>query len=562
MNTNFVYQGPSSDSTSAYLRLYDVTSGNIAVDIETISLVNRDPIGIGFSPNPHESFYFPIESNLLPWHLLENPNITQIYHNGHFDLEILKSYFDIDVPNVYDTLIAAQLQGYTPALNSIAKALFDVDLISIEDLIGKKGKGQLLMTDVPFEKVAQKCCNDTMYSYKIWNELSPYLPWEAFQLEMDVMPVLMKMQQIGMRVDVDRLLQHKVQVEKDVNFYKLIANGMGFNPGSSLQVAAMLQDRGWEIRYKRGTGKPILNEEALSTIYKDDPLSHLVLQYRKAKVLLSTFIDAMLEKHIDGDRVYPNVNQAVVASGRLSRTKPNTQNIPPIMRDIFIPSEGNEFESWDLSQIELRILAYLVWQNTGDYTMQSVYDRDGNIHQETTDFINQITGLNIAYRIGKEINFASIYRGTPLTLYQHTGVPVELGAKFQEAYNQKYPGVEKYFRQVIIALHNDGYTQTLAGRKRYFPDANASIKWQREKAEREGFNHIIQGTAAEIMKRLQVRNGHGPQCNQIHDEIIFDLPQGIAMNMDTCIGLAQHRTPMEIKRGNSWKDLISIGTWG
>ena len=562
MNTNFVYQGPSSDSALAYLRLYDVTSGNIAVDIETVSLDNRDPIGIGFSPNPHESFYFPIESNLLPWHLLENPNITQIYHNGHFDLEILKSYFDIDVPNVYDTLIAAQLQGYTPALNSIAKTLFDVDLISIEDLIGKKGKGQLLMTDVPFEKVAQKCCNDTMYSYKIWNELSPYLPWEAFQLEMDVMPVLMKMQQIGMRVDIDRLLQHKVQVEKDVNFYKLIANGMGFNPGSSLQVAAMLQDRGWEIRYKRGTGKPILNEEALSTVYKDDPLSHLVLQYRKAKVLLSTFIEAMLEKHLDGDRVYHNVNQAVVASGRLSRTKPNTQNIPPIMRDIFIPSEGNELESWDLSQIELRILAYLVWLNTGDYTMQSVYDRDGNIHQETTDFINQITGLNIAYRIGKEINFASIYRGTPLTLYQHTGVPPELGAKFQDAYNQKYPGVEKYFRQVLIALHNDGYTQTLAGRKRYFPDANSGIRWQREKAEREGFNHIIQGTAAEIMKRLQVRNGHGPQCNQIHDEIIFDLPQGIAMNMDTCIGLAQHRTPMEIKRGNSWKDLISIGTWG
>jgi len=109
MNTDFVYQGPSSDSTLAYLSLYDMTSGNMAVDIETVSLDNRDPIGIGFSPNPHESFYFPIESGILPWHLLENPNITQIYHNGHFDLEILKSYFDIDVPHVYDTLIAAQL---------------------------------------------------------------------------------------------------------------------------------------------------------------------------------------------------------------------------------------------------------------------------------------------------------------------------------------------------------------------------------------------------------------------------------------------------------------------
>jgi len=365
-----------------------------------------------------------------------------------------------------------------------------------------------------------------------------------------------------MRVDVGRLWEHKERIEKDVNYYKLIANGMGFNPGSSKQVAAVLQDRGWNIRYKRGTGNPILNEEELSTTYKDDPISHLVLKYRKARVLLSTFVNAILDKHLDGDRIYPNVNQALVASGRLSRTKPNTQNIPYLMRDIFIPSEGNEFEDWDLSQIELRILAYLVWQYTGDYTMQAVYDKDGNIHQETTDAINQMTGLGIAYRIGKEINFASVYRGTPLTLYQHTGVPPELGARFQEAFNIKYPGVEQYFRLVCKQLAQDGYTSTLAGRKRYLPDISSPLRWQREKAEREGFNHIIQGTAAEVMKRLQVRAGHGPQCNQIHDQIIFDLPLGVEMNKDACLGLAPYRTPMEIKRGKNWKDSVVVGKYG
>jgi len=562
MNLDFTYVGPTSGDRSVYFNLYDRTSGEVAIDIETISLDNRDPLGIGFSPNPQESFYFPIDSDLLPWHILQNPAITKIIHNGHYDLEVLKTYFDLDIPHIYDTLIAAHLQGLPPALNALAKHLFGVDLFSIEDLLGKKGKNQATMDQVPYEKVAQKCCNDTMYSFKAWETLKSHLPWEAFQLEMDVMPVLMRMQQMGMRIDVERLLEHKVQVEKDVVFYKMIAQGMGFNPGSSLQVAAVLQSRGWDIRYKRGTGKPIMNEEELSTTYKDDPLSHLVLAYRKANVLKSTFIDAVLEKHLDGDRIYPNVNQAVVVSGRLSRTKPNTQNIPFSMRDIFIPSEGNEFEDWDLSQIELRILAYNVWQATGDYTMQAVYDRDGNIHQETTNAINQLTGLSIEYKVGKEINFASVYRGTPHTLYQKMGIPEHLGKIFQDAFKTSYPGVEIYFQQVCQQIARDGYSETAAGRRRYLPDIESSFEWQRRKAEREGFNHVIQGTAAEVMKRLQVKTGHGPQCNQIHDEIIFDMPQGFSMNKEACLNLASFRTPMEIKRGPNWKQLKEVGKYG
>ena len=176
-----------------------------------------------------------------------------------------------------------------------------------------------------FEVVADKCHNDTIYAYKIWEIITPSLPWETFQLEMDVMPVLMRMQEMGMRIDVEKLEEHRVRVKKDVEYYRMVAQGMGFNPGSSKQVAAILEGRGWGIRYDRITGNPKLNEEELSTTYKDDPISHLVLAYRKSRVLLSTFIEAIFEKHLDGDRIYPNVNQALVVSGRLSRTKPNTQ---------------------------------------------------------------------------------------------------------------------------------------------------------------------------------------------------------------------------------------------
>jgi len=562
MNNEVYYKGPRS--IAALPDLDHITRGVVAVDIETVSLENRDPIGIGFAPNPHESFYFPIESDLLPWHILENPSVVQIYHNGHFDLQVLKSIFGLDVTTkgvVWDTLIAAQLLGFPPALNTIAKLLFNVDLPSIKDLIGT-GKSQLDMTEVPVEIVADKCHNDTIYSYKIWEAVSPSVPWEPFQLEMDIMPVLMRMQEMGMRVDVEKLEQHRVEVKKNFDYYKMIANGMGFNPGSSKQVAAVLEDRGWTVGYNRKTGNPKLGEEELSTLYKEDPISHLVLAYRKSQVLLRTFIDAILEKHLDGDRIYPNVNQALVVSGRLSRTNPNTQNIPFDMRNIFIPSKGNEFEDWDLSQIELRILAYLVFQNTGDYTMQRVYDNDGNIHQETTNAINTATGLNIAYKVGKECNFATVYRGTPRTLYQKMGIPEELGEKFQAAMKVKYPGIEQYFQQVCRDLHLNGYTETMMGRKRYFPDAEDSRHWVREKCEREGFNHIIQGSAGEIMKKLQVRTGHGPQCNQIHDEVIFDLPFGVEMNRDACLNLAPFRTPMEMKRGMNWRDMKETGKHG
>lgn len=559
---NMVYNGPqAANGADRYTELIGQTSGQISVDIETVSLDNREPLGVGIAPNPDEAFYFPVDSHLLPWHVLENPRITKLFHNGHFDLGVFRTWLNTSIAPVYDTIVAAQLLGFPPALGTLARLFYGVELPSIEDLIGKRGKSQATMDQVPIEKVAQKCCNDVRYTYRIWETLKNHLPWAAFQLEMDLMPVLARMEDEGVRIDVNRLHEHRRTVSRDVEFYKGIAQGMGFNPGSSLQVAAVLQDRGWEIRYKRQTGKPMLNEEMLSTVYAEDPVSQLVLLYRRARVLLSTFINATIDKHLDGDRVYSRINQALTNSGRLSRTKPNLQNIPPKMRDIFIASEGNVLEDWDLNQIELRDLAFKVHNATGDYTMQRVFDQGGDIHSETCrQLVGPLTYEN--RRLAKEGNFASVYRGDEYTLYRHIGVPPAKGVEFLARYFAHYWGINLYYEQVCQQLQRDGYTETMLGRKRYLPEIESPFGWQREKAKREGFNHKIQGTAAEIIKRLQVKNRNMPQCNQIHDEIIFDVKPDQQLDRATAVGLAPYKTPMRVSRGLNWADLQEVGTWG
>tara|TARA_Y100000310_G_scaffold318377_1_gene372344 strand:- start:5393 stop:7075 length:1683 start_codon:yes stop_codon:yes gene_type:complete len=557
----FVYHGSQTAYPEMYKQIWDQNGGVVAVDLETVSLKNREPLGIGFAPNEHDAFYFPIDSPLLPWHILDDPRIIKLFHNGSFDLGVLKSYFDMDLTSVWDSIIAAQLQGYPPALSDLAGLMFGDKLMTIEDLIGKKGKNQGLMSDVPLEKVANKCCQDVKYTQKVWNKLQPNVEWPVFGLEMELLPILVRMEDIGLRIDIDRLLQHRDKVKKDVEFYYGIAKGMGFNPGSSMQTAAVLESRGWKIRYNRTTGKPILNEEILSTVYRDDPISHLVLAYRKSRVILSTFINAIFDKHLDGDRIYPRVNQAVVASGRLSRTQPNTQNIPVHMRDIFIPSKGNYYEDWDLSQIELRVLAYLVWIYTGDYTMQQVFDSGGDVHNATSMFIfGDIEPWH--RRISKDINFAVCYRGTAQTLYQRSGVPVAQGQKFMDQYFANYPGINQFFDIIIQGLYANGYTSTMLGRKRFFPELQYLDKWGQLRIEREAFNHVIQGTASEVMKKLLIRNAWASQCNTVHDSITFDLVPGQVLDRNTALDLAPYRTPMEVKWGMNWRDLEKLGIWG
>jgi len=556
---DFAYFGTRDTATlskEVYREIWDMTNGTVAVDIETVGLLNREPLGIAFAPNPQDAFYFHIDSDYLPWHVLENPAITKLFHNGAFDLGVMMEFFDMEIEPVIDSMAAAQLQGLPISLEALSLQLFNIQLTTIESLIGPKGKGQLTMDQIDPDKVAAKGGQDVLYTYRVWEAIKQNVQWPVFLLETEYAPVLNRMKNLGLRVDRRRLQEHKETIGKEVAYYRSLAQGLGFNPGSSKQLAVMLESHGWNIKRNRTTNNPILNEQELSTTYKDDPLAALALNYRQKKVLLSTFIEALEKKHLDGDRIYPDLNQFIVRSGRVSRSKPNTQNIPPNMRDIFIPSEGNIYESWDLSQIELRILAYLVWLFTGDYTMQGVFDGGGDIHKATMGFMANY-GITIDRKNSKTVNFGVVYRGTEWTLYQRSGIPLQTGKLFLYTLNQIYPGIEIFFQQTRKELYQDGFVSTMLGRRRYFPDLEEALNdpelgWLVAKFEREAFNHKIQGTAGEDLKRLQIRNADIPQCNTIHDQVVFDIHPTMELNRESSIALATYRTPMDVSRGDSW----------
>lgn len=561
---NWAYIGPYTNDASRIEVLNN--SSLIAIDIETVSLEDKTIMGIGFSPNPSESFYFPIDSPYLPWRLIASNTVTKIFHNGHFDIKILEEYLREPITNILDSIIAASLLGLPPALDQLARQLFGVELTTITDLLGKRGKNQKTMVEIPEEQVIRKCCNDTKYTYKIMEILWPYIPQQAFTLEMEYMPLIKEIESRGILVDQTRLEQHRERVARDVEYYRSIARGMGFNPGSSMQVAAMLQSRGWEIYYNRDTGKPMLNKEMLQTYYAEDPISQLTLLYREANILLTTFIDAIINKHLKPDgKIYGTINQIATKSGRTSRSSPNLQNQPPELRDIYIASEGCEIEEWDLSQIELRVLAYLVWKYIGDDRMLRVYtdvkDKPSDIHASTAEFMfGSATPEN--RRIAKELNFSIIYGGDEHTLYQRRKIPLAQGWEFIQKYFATYPGVKQLINMTRNEILQKGYTETEYGRRRYFPPEQLGYERGIEKAVREGFNHRIQGTAGEVQKELQLRVKDSPQINMVHDSIEFDKPVGEQLDRDASFRLREYRTPMEVKCGESWGGAKLIGTFG
>tara|TARA_Y100000310_G_scaffold306220_1_gene347128 strand:+ start:1510 stop:3201 length:1692 start_codon:yes stop_codon:yes gene_type:complete len=561
---NFAYYGNKTPEPSRIIDLYNFSGNTLAVDIETISLDDRRPIGISIATSPNDAYYFPlgnhpeesVASPIIPWHLLEDSRILKVLHNANFDIQVLQEFCGHGIINYTDTMLAAQIMGtpaYDSSLYKLCSLYFGETLTQIEDLLGKKGKNQKTMESVDTATIAEKCCQDTIYTYRLWELFQGKFSKRALDLDLELMPVIREIETRGMAISTPKLLAHKEQVEREVQYYQRLCQGMGFNPGSTLQVAAVLESRGWSIRYNRKTKKPMLNEEILTTHYAEDPISWLVMNYRKQRILLSTFIKPVLERHLHNGRVFSRINLNITGTGRLSRSNPNTQNIPSSMRDIYIPTDNNVLEAWDLSQIELRALAYLVWQHTGDKTMQEVFDRGGDVHAETANF------LNITRRLAKDVNFAVTFGGSAYTLQTRAGIPIVQGQALIDGYFRKYPGIKTYINMVYKQLHSTGFTETVLGRKRDFRNKLATGQ-PREiaAAEREAFNLPIQGSAGELLKRLMIRAKEYPQINSIHDEIVFDIDPKMVLDTSLIKDLAPYETPMSVKRGYSWGNLVEI----
>lgn len=543
-----------TNADSAHNTLTSMTSGTVGVDVETVSLEDDRPIGIGFALTPTQSLYYPVSSPDLPKHILRNPQIIKIFHNGSFDLATFK-HIGVSVPisSVRDTIIAASLLGNDrPSLADLSAKYLNRKWISIKDLLGK-GKNKLPdMRSVPEIAVAIKCCNDCECTLALWNLFKSDVNPKAFDLEMRVMPTFLAIEEQGLALDVSKLVTYHSNTSQHLDAVKLLCTQLGFNPGSGKQVGDILVSRGFDVAVKKSTGNYILDSTTLKENYpQSDLIIRLVMEFKRLQTSFTHFLDPILHKHSNQGRIHWRIRQTGAATGRLS-SSPNLQNIPAALRDIFIPDPG--FLAWvvDLSQIELRVLAYLMKVKVGDSSMADVFDSGGDIHQATMDK----TGLSRP--VSKTLNFGVVYGAMARTISFQTGLPLSTSKSALDSIYKAYPGIMKLKHAIWEDIKSKGYAETMYGNRRYIPKMFNRAKWIRESGEREGFNTVIQGSAAEILKELQYKGRDFIQNNTIHDEIWFMLKFGSSPDLSINENIAPFQTPMSVKYGLDYHNLLDV----
>lgn len=564
---NMLYLGLTHASSSAIAAKLYAYRGPIGCDVETISLEDRTPLGAAFAISPTESFYFKMDHPLFPWSKLADPGIEIIFHNSGFDIDILEMYrwrqqlkhkHDEVVTNYKDSLIAAQLAGLPNKLGELCQELFDRQVRPISDLIGEP-PNVITMDKVPFEKVAERGCRDAQDCLEVWLHIHSTLPQRALDLETRVLPVAINMQRKGIRIDRGAVSEHRLRLERKAVFLKTICEGKGFNPGSSMQLAAQLESQGYKVPYNRKTGKPKLDKEILETFYNVVPDAVMTLQYRSTQTLLTHLIKPLDEgRYIVEDKIYPRVNLDVARSGRLSRSKPATQNINDALRNIIIPSDGNMLYDADRSQIELRWAGY-IWEDT---TIQAIFARGEDVHQGTAnelikEGLGGILGPTAATqrRIAKDTNFAMLFGGDEDTLFRRKQVPVDIGRRLIAAYFNRFKGIANGIQKTVAFAKANGYTETYLGRRRYEIEKLESGKdYLVAAAIRELVNHVIQGSAAETMKEWMWVERNEPVFHTVHDSLIYDAPVDWQYT-GMLHKVTPFNAPYRMKVGDNWRDV-------
>ncbi|HHT9141911.1 MAG TPA: DNA polymerase I [Candidatus Wujingus californicus] len=534
------------------------------IDLETTSTtpLNAQIVGISFSWQPKFAYYIPLMTPEGIEHLdintvlltirpiLEDTNIKKIGQNIKYDLLVLKNN-NIQLKGIaFDTMIASYLLN--PAkrnhnLDDIAFEYLSYKTIPISELIGS-GKEQFTMDQVDVNKVCQYACQDADISFRLAEALEPRLNneglWHLFQeIETPLIYVLADMEWNGLLIDthvlkeMSDLLTNKLkQLENDI----YINAGHEFNINSPKQLGEILFKK-LELPQTRRT-KTGLSTDAnvLATLAWHHSLPKLVLEYRKLTKLKNTYIDALPEMiNQRTGRIHTSFNQTVTATGRLSSSGPNLQNIP-IRTDIgrqirraFISTEKDTvFLSADYSQIELRILAHF----SDDKALVSAFQQDKDIHSAIASDIYNTPIDNVTAEMRrnvKAINFGIIYGLSEFGLSRDTGLPLEEARRFIESYYNLYQGVKRFRDSAIDEARLHGYVKTLFNRKRLIPDINSDNKKRRNFAERIAINTIIQGTAADLIK-VAMNNIYNKLINgkyearmllQIHDELLFEVKE-------------------------------------
>ena len=531
----------------------------LCLDTETTSThpIDAELVGLSFSVEPHKAFYVPIPANreealkileiFKP--LYENPKILKVGQNLKYDLEVLRNYNIRLQGPMWDTMIAHYLiqPELRHNMDFMAEAYLGYKTVHIDELIGPRGKNQRSMRDLSPTIVYEYACEDADITLQLKEKLEPELKRLDceklfYEIEMPLMPVLAEMEMNGVLIDTESLKQTSKDLtarmnEIETHIYELA--GEQFNISSPKQVGDILFAKMKIIDKpkKTKTGQFVTSEEVLTQLAGKHEIVSEILAFRGLKKLLSTYVDnlpLLINKRTG--HIHTSFNQCVTATGRLSSTDPNLQNIPirgedgKEIRKAFVPEPGCQFFSADYSQIELRVMAHL----SQDENMIQVFSKGKDLHAATASTIykKSIEEVSRDERTkSKRANFGIIYGITIFGLAERLGISRDEARQLIDGFFETFPRVKDYMERAKHEAREKGYVETLFGRRRYLPDINSGNATVRGFAERNAINAPIQGTAADIIKvamirihdRFQREGIKSKMLLQVHDELNFSV---------------------------------------
>lgn len=567
----------------------------ICFDTETTDLhpLKAKLVGMAFCYEPFNAWYVPLNGNILAETVLkklkplfEDTSLSFYGHNLKYDYHVLLSHGISVASPTFDSIIASYLlnsHSRQHSLDTLALEYFGKIKIPIENLIGK-GKSQISMEQVPLDKVCEYACEDVDYTCRLKQILEKQLIERNLislfnTLEMPLLPVLANMERKGIFIDVPYIKNFSKDLSNQINLLQkeiFEIAGEEFNLNSPKQLTEILTNRlGIKLPKKTATGFST-NADVLESLKKDYPICAKLLDYRTVEKLRSTYVDSLPNEVLPSTgRIHCTFNQSVTATGRLSCQNPNLQNIPVRseigrkIREAFKPQLDDwHFLAADYSQVELRLLAHL----SEDPHLLTAFNNNEDIHTFTASLIfgiplNQVTS-DMRYQ-AKAVNFGIIYGQQAFGLSEQLGVDVKEAALFIDTYFKRYPRVKEFMEDCKSQARKTGKAVTLYGRERAIPEINSKNGIIRGLAERLAVNTPIQGTAADLIKKamlnihslLQTNNFKSFMLLQIHDELIFEVPEVELKDMEILVkktmqGVEVLKVPLivDINVGKNWKE--------
>ena len=567
----------------------------IAIDTETTGLdyMDTDLVGISLSYKPGEAYYIPINHHddtvnqlklnvvldaLKP--VLESSKNKIIGQNIKFDRNVLAKY-GINISSIKnDTMMMSYVLDASATrhnLDALSSYYLNYKTSTFEDVAGK-GVKQVTFDQVPIEEATNYAAEDADITLRLYEELNPKLESVASlkklndEIEIPLIEVLSEMEQNGAILNSKILSSQSKDLENRIKKLEKKAYeiaGEEFNLGSTKQLREIFFDKlNYRIIKKTPGGQPSTDEKVLVELAEEYELPGVLLEHRTLSKLKSTYTDKLPGQISETTgKVHTSFHQAVTTTGRLSSSDPNLQNIPirtedgRRIRQAFEPSKGHRFISADYSQIELRIMAHI----SKDVGLLQAFQEGEDVHSKTASEVFDVAIEEVTAdlrRNAKAINFGLIYGISAFGLGKQLGISRNLAAEYMAMYFEKYPGVKKYMESTKDFASQNGYVETLFGRRLYLRDINASNAIRRQASERAAINAPVQGTAADIMKIAMIKTHQAIKAEnvkaklilQVHDELILDTPKKeidsvINLLTDSMMGAASLDVPLEIDVG-------------